>query len=133
MENICGICHDDLNDDIQILDCGHKFHYECILESYLSDKKGYKYERKCPYCRKNGGYLELKPNSIPKKDIHKEYYKFSIYVKNNNTEKLANYLDNNKCLTILKSGPNKGLQCSCKIFAKNYCKKHYKGFLNTLI
>jgi hypothetical protein len=30
------------------------------------------------------------------------------------------------CLEILKSGPNKGKQCGCKIYNAGYCKRHIK-------
>lgn len=131
-DNICGICHEVLKDDIQTLECGHKYHYDCILESYINDCKKNKYEKKCPYCRKKGGYLELKPNSIPLKDIHKEYYSFMVHIKNNNKDEIINYLDQSKCLSILKTGKNKGLQCSNKVYAKNHCKTHYNMFLKEL-
>lgn len=59
---ICGdILIDDCNDlDISemnmkktILKCGHSFHYSCI---YLSYK--YSNNHQCPYCRKDGGFLD---------------------------------------------------------------------------
>lgn len=31
----------------------------------------------------------------------------------------------NGCVQILKSGPNKGLACGCKIVSENMCKRHY--------
>lgn len=30
------------------------------------------------------------------------------------------------CVQILKTGPNKGMPCGCKIFADNVCKRHMK-------
>ena len=70
-ENICKICYDVLKpqDNISLLKCKHKFHYECILMTY----KTLKGKRQCPYCRKDGGYLDLYPGKAPTKYIHKEY------------------------------------------------------------
>ena len=31
----------------------------------------------------------------------------------------------NTCMQILKSGPNKGSYCGCKIFSENMCKRHF--------
>ncbi len=123
-ENICYICYDKIDDtNIQKLSCSHVFHYECIKHSYISDKKNYTI-RKCPYCRQNGGYIEYKPNTLPIKDIHKEYYDFIKNVKKNNKEELKKYLDCNKCFSILKTGKNAGTQCNNKPFSDGYCKKH---------
>lgn len=42
--NTCVICLDDLNDDIEKVDCGHQFHKECC-EKLMS--------LNCPVCRQN--------------------------------------------------------------------------------
>jgi hypothetical protein len=31
-----------------------------------------------------------------------------------------------ECIEILKSGPNKGKQCGCKVYHDSYCKRHMK-------
>ena len=139
-DNCCPICHDELDDDIQILNCGHKFHYECIKLSYINSAIQNTSIRCCPYCRSYGGYLELKKNSIPLKNLHQEYNLFIKNAKNNNTEYLFDYLDKDKCLYILTSGPNKGLQCKCKPvknniqsnikYSDNYCKTHLKKMIS---
>ena len=37
MEDICPICYDNFEEnDMTILKCGHKFHDQCILETYNS-------------------------------------------------------------------------------------------------
>lgn len=36
-----------------------------------------------------------------------------------------NNITNEKCMQILKSGPNKGNKCKCKIYLDNLCKIHY--------
>jgi hypothetical protein len=33
---------------------------------------------------------------------------------------------NSGCINILKTGPNKGNMCGCKIFESSLCKRHYK-------
>jgi len=73
----CGICLEDLIDvdNVIQLKCSHKYCYECIFNSYYTPYKSFnkKKHRECPYCRKNGGYLPLPENTLPFKDIHKEY------------------------------------------------------------
>merc|ERR1712110_547286 len=70
----CPICFDNLDGDIVTLNCGHKFHYDCIFNSYLSKFKSNKYNiRTCPYCREYGGYLDIKKGVWPEKYIHKEF------------------------------------------------------------
>lgn len=34
-------------------------------------------------------------------------------------------LNSEKCIQFLKTGPNKGKQCGCKIFMNNMCRRHY--------
>ena len=74
---LCSICYDNIdikkNEDITILKCGHKFHYNCILLTYKNTKS----RRECPYCRGDGGYLLLKPGIIPMNHIHKEYKEYN--------------------------------------------------------
>ena len=43
MEECC-ICLDDLETDIVVLNCLHKFHYKCLLTSR-------RYTQECPLCR----------------------------------------------------------------------------------
>ena len=35
-------------------------------------------------------------------------------------------IDETKCVQILKSGPNKGKQCGCKIVSNSLCGRHNK-------
>lgn len=44
LKDDCPICLDELNTDYTILDCGHKFHTNCLKESFAVNKS-------CPYCR----------------------------------------------------------------------------------
>ena len=46
---MCSICLDDLDKDIVILKCQHKFHSPCIKEWVLSDCKK---NNTCPLCKK---------------------------------------------------------------------------------
>ena len=116
-KNICGICYEDIEENEVSLKCNHKYHYDCILLIYKNTKKGYKTLRKCPYCRSDGGYLELIPGRAPLKDIHREY-------KNKDTLQIQ-YIPN-KCNYILKRGKNVGNQCSLNIKKGLYCTRHYK-------
>lgn len=117
-DNICRMCYDILtpDDNISLLTCGHKFHYDCILMTY----KTLKGKRQCPYCRKDGGYLDLYPGKAPTKYIHKEYSEY----KNGNLDSIK-FIEG-KCKFILKRGKNVGNQCSFNI--KNdsgYCQRHH--------
>lgn len=117
-ENICKICYDTLKpqDNISLLKCKHKFHYECILMTY----KTLKGKRQCPYCRKDGGYLDLYPGKAPTKYIHKEYSDY----KNGNLDSIK-FIEG-KCKFILKRGKNVGNQCSFNIKTESgYCQRHH--------
>ena len=71
--NECFICYEEITEldaNISTLLCGHKFHYDCIVESYQhSDINNI---RRCPYCRKNGGWLKQPLNSIFIEGVHKD-------------------------------------------------------------
>ena len=86
-DNSCGICCDVIEDsENTILQCGHNYHYNCIMMAYKFSK-----ESKCSYCKK-------------KKKI---------------------------CSAILKTGKNKGKQCSCSVIGSlNFCGRHIKNVLN---
>ena len=134
-EILCNICHTDFEptDDMVKLQCGHEFHYECIYITYKNNIDKNKYNKKiriCPYCRKYGGYLELKKGVIPVKDIHTEYNEFIYYIVHDIKEKYIHYLDQSKCLAILKTGKNQGQQCSLNQSKdnNNFCKRHKKVY-----
>ena len=126
--DVCPVCYDNLDNDICTLLCGHKYHKKCIFFSYISESHNSRsgvIQRKCPYCRENGGYLELEPYTIPIKGIHKEYNEFRQCVEKKDIERLKVYLNHKKCFAILKSGINKGTQCKNKPDSiHKYCKKH---------
>tara|TARA_Y100001970_G_C13888374_1_gene677385 strand:+ start:471 stop:767 length:297 start_codon:yes stop_codon:yes gene_type:complete len=42
----CVICLEDLKNNVVVLDCNHKYHYDCIQSWYLK-----KNVLKCPLCR----------------------------------------------------------------------------------
>ena len=74
-------------------------------------------------CRSYGGYLVV-DNTLPIKGIHENYNLFIDYIKNNDL-KYKTFFNKDKCFAILKSGENKGKQCSSK-HKKNscFCGKH---------
>tara|TARA_B100000795_G_scaffold239348_2_gene200964 strand:+ start:1259 stop:1690 length:432 start_codon:yes stop_codon:yes gene_type:complete len=130
IDDNCLICHDLLEKDSiaisengnipfnsqVILKCSHKFHYNCIFNTYKINNK-----RECPYCRNIGDFLELKDGMIPFYNIHKE---FDDYVNGDFNLDNINYIEG-KCKKILKSGKNPGTQCKNKPKSnKNYCGKH---------
>jgi hypothetical protein len=128
METICSICHTDFDEEEDLnfkLRCGHKFHLECIFIIYSNNLDSKKIIRQCPYCRKDGGYIRLDKNIIPIKHIHEEYNVFQEYINNKDTEQFMKFLNDKKCIAILKSGKNKGQQCNNNPLHDKYCKKHY--------
>ena len=127
---LCRICYDDYNEDESINDktkcvtlkCGHKFHYECIYITY----KSLNGQRKCHYCRKDGGFLPLIPGQMPQQYIHKEYIKIKENMINNNSP-IQIELIPGKCKYILKKGKNAGCQCKFGIKTpEGYCNMHIK-------
>lgn len=120
-DNLCYVCYENIeeNQDVATLSCGHRYHYKCILLVFKSAlQKSVISSKQCPYCRKNSGYLPLKPGILPIKYIHEEY--------NSKGDMPIIYIPG-KCKYILKRGPNSGNQCSLGIKTKDgYCKKHQK-------
>ena len=122
--------------EVTTLKCGHKFHYNCILNAYKINREKHnssKNIRCCPYCRGDGGYLELKKNIFPLKKIHKEYIKIAECVLLNDYKKVEeltkNYLNTDKCYGIVQTGSNKGSQCNkSKAKGCNYCFIHKKKY-----
>tara|TARA_B100001057_G_C22443924_1_gene792300 strand:+ start:190 stop:663 length:474 start_codon:yes stop_codon:yes gene_type:complete len=150
--NMCPICYDELNlrpnennesikdDTVITLECGHRFHYGCINKTYRSLLKKYnsKKIRICPFCRSYGGYLPLKKGEFPESHVHKEYNLIKQYIQQQDFDKVYkigiefDFINKNKCQTILKTGVNKGKQC--KKNKKNgfeYCCIHSKFEIST--
>lgn len=122
----CPICYEKISDDdMEELSCGHKFHYSCILSTFRAAPINYDNKvRECPYCREQSDFLMLRPGTLPLKNIHKEYEQ--LKGKNIKVESLDKYLIQCQCKAILKTGANKGNQCSKKIHEGSYCKIHSK-------
>ena len=116
----CSICGLELKDKYTYeLNCNHKFHYECLMKSFMNTSKLNNKNNKnnCPYCRSSKNYLTV-INGVKKvyPHIHNvdDNYILSYQVK--------------KCEHILTRGKNKGNQCSknCKL-GNNYCSVHSKN------
>lgn len=63
-EIICACCKCPLikSDDLYIkLSCGHEYHYDCIYDAFLFNRKRNAHILECPYCR-------LRVSHIPEKD-----------------------------------------------------------------
>lgn len=114
-DEICSICYRKKNNPIE-LKCKHSFCYDCLVESFRGVKCNFhcKTHRVCPYCRKQSSFLPLLEGNKPIKGIHKEYGKKIVK-------------KGVKCCAILKSGKNKGLQCSCYALGNSqFCGRHNK-------
>lgn len=124
-EEDCGICGLELNDKFSYkLDCGHKFHYECLMKSFnnVSYTVNGKFNNQCPYCRKNSSHLPL-VNGLKKviPGVHCNILGDEIDDKN----KLLKEKYNQKCGYTLMRGKNKGNECgkNC-VLGYGYCKPH---------
>ena len=85
------------------LQCGHKYHYECISKHFFYSKN-----RHCPYCRQESDYIPLLPGLNVVKHVHREYLK-----------------QNNRCCVILKTGKKRGEVCGSKTFGNlTTCRRH---------
>ena len=116
-KDICLICYGKMekNDNLSILKCNHRYHYNCIYLTY----KNLKNKRECPYCRSDGGYISLPEGRVPEKHIHKEYLEY----RKGNTSVVK--LIEGRCKYILKKGKNAGYQCSFKSKCDSgYCVRH---------
>lgn len=117
-EPCCDICGDDLRDKYvyQLPNCPHKYHYECLLKSFMCDRKRM---NQCPLCSKPSGLLPI-VNSLPKlvRGIH---YSSQQEV----PEKI-----NEPCTVILQSGKRKGCSCGSKcMIGMSTCKRHHQSYL----
>ena len=136
LSNVCNICHEILDNNIITLKCGHKYHHECIYQTFRHaklkiEKRKYntlylKEIRQCPYCREDGGYLPITDMpTLPIKYIHKEYSDFINNIRDGNQEGYSVYLNKDKCFAILKTGDNKDSQCgSNPIKGTLFCGRH---------
>ena len=118
---ICDICADPQKDKFMYqLNCGHSFHYECIMKTFQCSRKNSAQPNKCPLCRQVHGLLPI-VNGLnkPIRGIHYVY-----------TSKEIPKLNNIPCSTILKSGNRKGEACGCKcMVGMNICKRHFQSGL----
>ena len=123
---VCPICYDTIKPgDLETLTCGHKYHYDCILATFKGSPVTYENKsRECPYCRVQSDYISLRPGSLPFKNIHREYEE--LKGKNIKIQTLDKYLVKSRCKAILRTGANKGSQCSRSIAENGYCKIHLK-------
>jgi hypothetical protein len=126
----CSICYENLTPEtMQILKCAHKFHYSCIQKEFIGQLDNYNVKRKCicPYCREHNGLLPMKPGFIPHRRVTENYNYFITLLNEQSYDDLKPFFDSNKCHAILKSGANKGNQCSRKkISGTLFCKGHIK-------
>lgn len=137
--SMCPICFDSLENSLNIvtLDCGHKFHYDCIIDWFKQKKIKNPYSnsgksiRVCPYCREKSGFLTLPEKTFPIKHIHKEYKHIEYVVNLDDQAKILEvckpYFNPKYCFCILKTGASKGQQCrKYKKKGSDYCFIHKK-------
>ena len=127
-DNDCPICYDELDEMAETLKCNHKFHYACILKTYMYQiEKKREYLRECPFSRNLGGELTGRPGTIPIKGIHKNYNAFLDCIEKLDCEGLQEYFNDGKCYAVIKNGDNKGLQCKSSSKPNSiFCGRHTK-------
>lgn len=77
----CTICSLVIIDDDIKLDCGHEYHYQCILNWFKKNVSTFRTtskSRECPYCRTPSGYLPFRDTYI--KNIHHPEYQPKLIV-----------------------------------------------------
>ena len=85
MEEECSICLDQLIDkEISSLDCGHKFHLECIQDWLTYDLSNHtktnKLINKCPICSQGKQIIAVyKIKSINSNDSNKKRQLLKVY------------------------------------------------------
>ena len=111
---ICDICADPQKDKLMYkLQCGHAFHYECIMKTFQCDRKTN--TNQCPLCRQPHGLLPI-VNALPRL-IYGIHYLDTIHP---NPKKYD--------VEILKSGNGKESLWIPMMIGMNMCKSnsHYK-------
>ena len=117
----CSICGLELQTKFCYeLKCNHKFHYECLMKTFMNIPK-IKYQiNSCPYCRSPCDYLPV-VNGLKKLIVGVHFETVQEFSDENGFTKL----NNKPCQYILKKGKNKGNQCSKNCYlGYDYCKIH---------
>ena len=113
----CPICGLGFNDKYcHILECNHKFHYECLVKTFTCRSKHEK--KRCPYCKTKCDILPI-VNGL-KKPIMGIHY--------NTIDELNNLkIKDQKCTHLLLRGKRQGEECgkNCKL-GYNVCSIHFK-------
>ena len=124
MDEDCSICGLELKEKFCYeLKCGHKFHYECLMKSFVNIPKLNKMKNSCPYCRAPSDYLPV-VNGLKKLTVGVHCATVQELSDENGILKLKN----NPCQYILKKGKNKGNQCGKNCYlGYDYCKVHKKA------
>jgi len=124
MDEDCSICGLEFNEKFCYeLKCGHKFHYECLMKSFMNITKINKSKNSCPYCRAPSDYLPV-VNGLKKLIVGVHFETVQEFSDENGFTKNKN----NPCQYILKRGKNKGNQCGKNCYlGYDYCKIHKKS------
>lgn len=122
---LCLISGEKLNNSHIILECGHEFNYEPIINeikqqkeykrnNYLETTVLTKYQIKCPYCRNVQNSLLPYLHGFPK-------------IQKVNTPLNKTYMPH-QCKYVFKRGVNKNNACNKKCYG-DFCTTHYKAML----
>lgn len=131
----CPICLEALDNDPTCLACFHMFHYECILNWYLTLKSKVKCCTVCPTCNINGGLLPLRNGIEPisgvtlnwGQDIEALNGAFAnVKIQDPAPRAIVRVRSNEKCKAIIKTKRSKnfGQQCNNTGRYNGYCAIH---------
>ena len=104
----CPICLEDMNDDIFILSCNHKIHYQCFMTFFIKTQGNIFIN--CPLCREMN-YNNQKPSTNTKENIKK----YSIEL--------------GRCSATTKDG--KRCKKKCLLMNNGFCSVHNKNILKS--
>lgn len=109
-DDICYICYEKNNNESVLLNCKHRFHHDCLTQTYTYNKI-----KECPYCRHKYKYIPLIEGKTPIHGLHKEYQ--SNFMFSSNVNYCKGHLKNSK-------------PCQFRAYSNGYCKRHEKQFIN---
>ena len=118
----CAICGMNISDKYpHTLKCGHKFHYECLIKTFVQTNLK---NLRCPYCREKCEYMPI-INGL-KRIIPGVHCNLNDN-KNKSNELVLKSNYNKTCKYIFKKGKRKGEECgkNCKL-GYYVCSAHFK-------
>lgn len=126
-EHQCPICISDfsVNKSKVTLDCGHEFHYKCLLQWNLQDSSSENHQR-CPLCRTDLDIKDVIDNHIQPQPSIVEDRQYSFVERQYNSQDISRIRMNEESLglTFICSDCNSTLS-NCENCTKYICRCQY--------